>query len=485
MPRRSIYGASQSTNKRGQKQTRLHFAETNYLRSSQREPKFFDPQPCGAVGTRKRFGNRRRSSWRKGTVAYIEYIKASACDRRHCGRDTDRQGLYGRAAPESGDGRFGNSRCGGGLCAKMRKKRYLCCTLSLSVMPQTVVLTLKPEEAADVHRYAPLAARAAGVAERDVALLRVVKRSIDARQRQPKVHLTLELYADGEPQPAPVHFDYPQVGHRTDGGGRGFRPGGTVRGAAADRAGLPSDRARTRQTGCGAQARHRADQPQRRGRSRLELRFRRRRRGDVFRRQALHAQQEARRLPQGVADARLPRRFGGDSLRGASPYRDGQAAPHHLQHPPNDRGGGRRDPFRQPRDGLRSARWADHGCALRRRTHRGCGRRAGHGPLGARRLRSAVRRRRARRGQALRHGGAHRASAGARRFDPVPLPRTRRIPPRSLLFAREPGGRTGRLLVLHVSGRVYRAGDDRCRRSRWSTACPLRCATRPMPIRGW
>ena len=91
----------------------------------------------------------------------------------------------------------------------MRKKRYLCCTLSLSVMPQTVVLTLKPEEAADVHRYAPLAARAAGVAERDVALLRVVKRSIDARQRQLKVHLTLELYADGEPQPAPVHFDYP------------------------------------------------------------------------------------------------------------------------------------------------------------------------------------------------------------------------------------------------------------------------------------
>ena len=83
-------------------------------------------------------------------------------------------------------------------------------------MPQTVVLTLKPEEAADVHRYAPLAARAAGVAERDVALLRVVKRSIDARQRQLKVHLTLELYADGEPQPAPVHFDYPQVGHRTE-----------------------------------------------------------------------------------------------------------------------------------------------------------------------------------------------------------------------------------------------------------------------------
>ena len=83
-------------------------------------------------------------------------------------------------------------------------------------MPQTVVLTLRPEEAADSHRYAPLAARAAGVAERDIALLRVVKRSIDARQRQPKVHLTLEVYVDREPQPAPVHFDYPQVEHRTE-----------------------------------------------------------------------------------------------------------------------------------------------------------------------------------------------------------------------------------------------------------------------------
>ena len=83
-------------------------------------------------------------------------------------------------------------------------------------MPKTVTLTLKPEEAADVHRYAPLAARAAGVAERDVALLRVVRRSIDARQRLPKVLLTLEVYADGEAQPEPVHFDYPQVAHRTE-----------------------------------------------------------------------------------------------------------------------------------------------------------------------------------------------------------------------------------------------------------------------------
>ena len=83
-------------------------------------------------------------------------------------------------------------------------------------MPKTVVLTLRPEVAADVRRYAPLAARTAGVDERNIALLRVVKRSIDARQRQPRIHLTLELYADNEPTPPPVHFDYPQVGRRTE-----------------------------------------------------------------------------------------------------------------------------------------------------------------------------------------------------------------------------------------------------------------------------
>lgn len=102
-------------------------------------------------------------------------------------------------------------------CGSVGKKSYLCLReKAKSSMPQTIVLTLRPEEASDVHRYAPLAARMAGISERDIALLRVVKRSIDARQRQPKVHLTLELYVDREPMPAPVHFDYPQVGQRTE-----------------------------------------------------------------------------------------------------------------------------------------------------------------------------------------------------------------------------------------------------------------------------
>ena len=82
-------------------------------------------------------------------------------------------------------------------------------------MAQQLTLTLTPREAADAKTYTSLAARRMGIAERDIALVRVVKRSIDARQRRPKVNLTLEIYVDGEPQPAPLHFDYPSVAGRT------------------------------------------------------------------------------------------------------------------------------------------------------------------------------------------------------------------------------------------------------------------------------
>jgi hypothetical protein len=83
-------------------------------------------------------------------------------------------------------------------------------------MPQSIELTLSPEVAADVHRYAPRVAHALGVSEHDIALLRVVRRSIDARQRQIKVHLTVEVYIDTEPLPQEIHFDYPQVEHRPE-----------------------------------------------------------------------------------------------------------------------------------------------------------------------------------------------------------------------------------------------------------------------------
>lgn len=83
-------------------------------------------------------------------------------------------------------------------------------------MPQIITLQLTPREAADAKVYTSLAARKIGVPEQRIALVRVVRRSIDARQRQPKVHLSLEIYSDSEPEPAPVHFDYPSVAGRTE-----------------------------------------------------------------------------------------------------------------------------------------------------------------------------------------------------------------------------------------------------------------------------
>lgn len=83
-------------------------------------------------------------------------------------------------------------------------------------MPQSITLTLNPRQAADEKFYTALAAKQLGIPDTDIALVRVVKRSIDARQRQVKVNLSLEIYVDREPQPAPVHFDYPSVAGRTE-----------------------------------------------------------------------------------------------------------------------------------------------------------------------------------------------------------------------------------------------------------------------------
>ena len=46
-------------------------------------------------------------------------------------------------------------------------------------MPYKLTLVLTPKQAADVKYYTEQAARRAGVAEQDVALVRVVGRSID------------------------------------------------------------------------------------------------------------------------------------------------------------------------------------------------------------------------------------------------------------------------------------------------------------------
>ena len=83
-------------------------------------------------------------------------------------------------------------------------------------MPKTITLELSPKQAADDKFYIARAAERLGIRQSDIALARVVKRSIDARQRMAKVNLTLEVYIDQEPQPEPLHFDYPMVDTATE-----------------------------------------------------------------------------------------------------------------------------------------------------------------------------------------------------------------------------------------------------------------------------
>ena len=87
------------------------------------------------------------------------------------------------------------------------KKCYLC------VMAQTITLTLTPKQAADSCFYTAAVARQMGIKQGDIALLRIIKRSVDARRGALKVNLTLEVFLDFEPMPEPIHFDYPNVEH--------------------------------------------------------------------------------------------------------------------------------------------------------------------------------------------------------------------------------------------------------------------------------
>lgn len=83
-------------------------------------------------------------------------------------------------------------------------------------MPKIISLVLTPKQASEAKTYTSLAAKAAGVSDKNIALARVIKRSIDARSRDIKVNLSVELFIDSEQEPEPVHFDYPDVSNATE-----------------------------------------------------------------------------------------------------------------------------------------------------------------------------------------------------------------------------------------------------------------------------
>lgn len=83
-------------------------------------------------------------------------------------------------------------------------------------LPFEISLVLSPKQAADKDIYIPIAARKAGLDVSQIALARVVKRSIDARSRAVKVNLTLQIFTDLRQVPPPVRFEYPDVSNATE-----------------------------------------------------------------------------------------------------------------------------------------------------------------------------------------------------------------------------------------------------------------------------
>ncbi|MBR5830239.1 MAG: NAD(P)/FAD-dependent oxidoreductase, partial [Tidjanibacter sp.] len=82
-------------------------------------------------------------------------------------------------------------------------------------MPKTINLTLSPKQAATTEGWLSIVVRTLGIRREQVALARVIKRSVDARHRTPQVLLTVEVFVDGEQMPPEIHFDYPNVNGQT------------------------------------------------------------------------------------------------------------------------------------------------------------------------------------------------------------------------------------------------------------------------------
>jgi uncharacterized protein len=76
---------------------------------------------------------------------------------------------------------------------------------------------LTPLQASSPEMYTPEVAKATGIPEQDISLIRLTRKSIDARGRNIKINLSFEVFADEEPGlPVENTYDYPNVENKTE-----------------------------------------------------------------------------------------------------------------------------------------------------------------------------------------------------------------------------------------------------------------------------
>jgi uncharacterized FAD-dependent dehydrogenase len=80
---------------------------------------------------------------------------------------------------------------------------------------QTLTISVLPKEAASEKAYKAIAAKHLGIDASRITFTRITKKSIDARQREIKINLSLHLVIDEKTfDQKNIHFEYPNVGNK-------------------------------------------------------------------------------------------------------------------------------------------------------------------------------------------------------------------------------------------------------------------------------
>ncbi|MGZ4054828.1 MAG: FAD-binding protein, partial [Bacteroidia bacterium] len=83
-------------------------------------------------------------------------------------------------------------------------------------MKHELNLVISPEEAANETRIKEIAAKQIHASLSDIFFVKTLKRSIDARSRNIKINLKIEIYVNEQPSPsASYKINYPEVTRST------------------------------------------------------------------------------------------------------------------------------------------------------------------------------------------------------------------------------------------------------------------------------